>query len=230
MSTPEQASAQNRAAAPRSGIARRRQERREASGRRSDERWHEIMASAAAVFARLGYAQSTLEDVATEVGINRATLYYYVGTKEELLVALLDKPIDTLRSRLEEIAGQPDSARDKLARALREYVSTMAEQPELFIFLGENVHKVMSGPEADRIRSNADKYGRKLGQVIDDGMRAGDFRDDIESATAVLGILGMFNWIHRWYDPSGPRPLTDFGDTFIEMALSALEPSKRRKR
>ncbi|MQA03279.1 MAG: TetR family transcriptional regulator [Streptosporangiales bacterium] len=188
------------------------------------------MASAAAVFARLGYAQSTLEDVATEVGINRATLYYYVGTKEELLVALLDQPIDTMRSRLEEIAAQPDSARDKLAQALREYVQTMVEKPELFIFLSENVHKVMSGPEAERIRSNADRYGRMLGQVIDDGMRAGEFRDDIEPATAVLGILGMFNWIHRWYDPSGPRPLTDFGDTFIEMALSALEPSKRRKR
>lgn len=230
MSSPGQSSAQDRATAPRSDIARRRQERRQSSGRRSDERWNEIMTSAATVFARLGYAQSTLEDVAGEVGINRATLYYYVGTKEELLVALLDQPIDTLRSQLDEIAKQRGSAREKLTQALGEYVRTMAEKPELFIFLSENVHKVMSGPEADRIRANADRYGRLLTKVIADGVRAGEFREDIEPSTAVLGILGMFNWIHRWYDPSGPKPLSEFGDTFIEMALSAIAPAKKRKR
>src|SRR5690606_1499931 len=83
-------------------IARRRAERRQASGRRSDARWAEIVQGAGKVFRRLGYSQSTLEDVAAEVGINRATLYYYVGTKEELLVALLQQPMEALRTRLEE--------------------------------------------------------------------------------------------------------------------------------
>src|SRR5262245_54419904 len=96
-------------AEPASDIARRRMERRQASGRRPDARWQEILAGAGRVFRRLGYGQSTLEDVATEVGINRATLYYYVGTKEELLVALLDVPIETMRTRLEEVAAQPMS-------------------------------------------------------------------------------------------------------------------------
>ena len=72
--------------APTSEIARRRAERRLAKGRRSDERWAAILRGAAAVFARLGYAQATLEDIANEVGVNRASLYYYVGTKEELPV------------------------------------------------------------------------------------------------------------------------------------------------
>ncbi|GHF41450.1 AcrR family transcriptional regulator [Amycolatopsis bartoniae] len=197
-------------------------ERRQAGRQRSDARWAEILTGAARVFGRLGYAQSTLEDVAAEVGISRATLYYYVGTKEELLVALLHDPIETMRTRLEEVAAQPDSATERLAAALREYVRTMEELPELFIFLSENVHQVMSGPEADDIRDNADRYGRALADVIRSGAKAGEFRTDIDPSVAVLGIIGMFNWIHRWYNPAGERSLTDFGEDFIKMALSAL--------
>lgn len=199
-------------------------ERRQASGRRSDARWEEVLAGAGRVFGRLGYGQSTLEDVAAEVGISRATLYYYVGTKEELLVGLLHNPIETMRIRLEEVAAQPDSAPERLASALREYVRTMAELPELFIFLSENVHQVMTGPEADHIRDNADRYGRSLATVIQTGAKAGEFRTDIDPSTAVLGIIGMFNWMHRWYNPNGDRSLADFGEVFIEMALSSLAP------
>lgn len=207
-----------------SDIARRRFERRQATGRRSDARWEEILAGAGRVFRRLGYGQSTLEDVAAEVGISRATLYYYVGTKEELLVGLLHDPIQTMRTRLEEVAAGPEPAPERLAAALREYVRTMAELPELFIFLSENVHQVMSGPEADHIRDNADRYGRTLAGVIRSGAKVGEFRTDIDPSIAVLGIIGMFNWIHRWYNPNGKRSLMDFGEVFIDMALSSLAP------
>jgi AcrR family transcriptional regulator len=218
--------ATKRATQPASDIARRRIERRQATGRRSDARWEEILAGAGRVFGRLGYGQSTLEDVAAEVGIRRATLYYYVGTKEELLVGLLHDPIQTMRTRLEEVAAGREPAPERLAAALREYVRTMAELPELFIFLSENVHQVMSGPEADHIRDNADRYGRTLAQVIQSGAKAGEFRTDVDPSVAVLGIMGMFNWIHRWYNPDGERSLAEFGEVFIEMALSALAPER----
>ena len=212
--------------APASDIARRRAERREASGRRSDARWAEIVQGAGRVFRRLGYSQSTLEDVAAEVGVNRATLYYYVGTKEELLVALLHDPIEALRTRLEQVASRDLPATERLAGALREYVRTMDELPELFIFLGENVHNVMSGPEADHLRYNADRYGRVLTSVIAAGVDNGEFRSDIDPQVAVLGIIGMYNWMHRWYRPDGRRSLSDFGEIFLDMSLAALAPRK----
>lgn len=210
---------------PESDIARRRRERRLAGGRRSDQRWLEILGAASRVFRRLGYPRATLDDVASEVGLHRATLYYYVGTKEELLVALLEEPLEKVRFRLEEVASQSRAAPDKLAATLREYVRTMDEHPELFIFLRENVHSMMSGPEADRIRGNADQYGRVLARVISEGADAGEFRTDIEPRFAVLGIIGMFNWMHRWYRPEGGRSLTDIGEDFVAMALSSVERS-----
>ncbi|MED7931610.1 TetR/AcrR family transcriptional regulator [Nonomuraea sp. LP-02] len=211
---------------PPSDIARRRAERRLASGRKSDQRWREVLEGAGRVFQRLGYAQTTLEDIAAEVGINRATLYYYVGTKEELLVSLLHQPIEQMRVELEAIAAEDKPAPQKLADGLRAYVVAMSQRPELFIFVRENIDQVVSGEEANDIKQNADRWGRLLSQILQEGAKSGDFRDDIDTTVAVLGIVGMFNWSYRWYDPAGPRSLVEIGEIFIDMALSTLAPRR----
>jgi AcrR family transcriptional regulator len=211
---------------PPSEIGRRRAERRAAEGRRSDQRWNDVLVAAAEVFRRMGYSQARLEDVAQEVGISRATLYYYVGTKEELLVALLEDPIAEVTAGLKKVAAQDLSASEKLAGALREYLHLLEEHPTLFIFLSENIHNVMSGPEADEIRANADSYGRVLTKIVTDGQKSGEFRDDIRPQVAVLGIIGMFNWMHRWYVPSGKESLSAIGEDFVTMSLAALQPPK----
>jgi len=208
-----------------SDIARRRSTRRAAGGRRSDGRWADVLAAASSVFRDIGYQKATLEDVAREVGINRATLYYYVGTKEELLVALLTAPISAMTVRLEEDATHEGPAREKLAVALRGYVETLEEYPELFIFLRENVHAAMTGPDAEALVAEADRYGRILTQIIRDGAESGEFRSDVNPQVAVLGILGMFNWMHRWYRPGGQRSLIEIGDDLVRMSLAAIEAS-----
>lgn len=207
-----------------SDIGRRRTERRLASGRKSDERWQSILRGAAKAFQELGYSQTTLEDVANEVGVNRATLYYYVGTKEELLVALLYRPIHQMTANLKAIASLDISPSEKLRRGLLQYVRDMSETPELFIFLAQNLHQLMTGREADDIASNADEYGKQLMQIIEAGVAAGEFRSDISPQMSMLAILGMFNWIHRWYQPGGSMSLEKVGEVFAELALSSLHP------
>lgn len=125
---------------------------------------------------------------------------------------------------MDEVAALEEPAPRRLEVALREYVRTLAELPELFVFLAENVHTVMTGPEADRIRANADRSGRTLADIISSGAERAEFRADIDPAVAVLGIIGMFNWMHRWYRPEGERSLQDLGEDFIRLALSSLAP------
>jgi AcrR family transcriptional regulator len=211
--------------APPSDIARRRRERRAAGGRRSDERWATVLAAATAVFRNVGYEKATLEEIAREVGINRATLYYYVGTKEELLVALLSEPIAAVTARLEEDAARDVPAPEKLAAALRGYVQTLDQHPELFIFLSENIQAAMTGPEGERLVAEADRYGRVLTGVLRDGMEAGEFRSDVDAQVAVLAILGMFNWMHRWYRPEGRRTLPEIGEDLVRLSLASLAPT-----
>lgn len=173
------------------------------------------------VFRREGFARARLEDVATEVGINRASLYYYVGTKEELLVALIDQPAHEMTAHCRDALQSEAPADDKLRRALRAYLDDLRDYPELFLLFSESQH-IAAIPEAKAIVENADAYGKTLLAIIEEGVDSGVFRADLDTRLVMLGILGMHNWIHRWYVPGGRNTLAQIGDVFAEMVLSGV--------
>jgi AcrR family transcriptional regulator len=157
------------------------------------------------------------------VGINRASLYYYVGTKEELLVALIEDPAREMTRHCRAALQSEGPADVKLRRALHHYVEDLQNHPELFLLFSESQH-IAAIPGTDGIVSNAEDYGRTLLAIIEEGVAAGVFRSDLEPRLVMLGILGMHNWIHRWYVPGGRRSLTEIGDVFAEMIVSGLRP------
>jgi AcrR family transcriptional regulator len=203
--------------------ARRRQERRSADRRASNERWLSILEGANVVFRREGYARARLEDVAAEVGINRASLYYYVGTKEELLVALVEQPAYEMTKHCDEALRTNRPADDKLRSALRAFIEDLQAYPELNLLFSESQH-IATIPEAAPIVDNADAYGKTLLAIITEGVATKVFRSDLDPRLVMLGVLGMHNWIHRWYVPQGRNTLDEIGDVFAEMVLSGLRP------
>ena len=203
-------------------MAQRRAERRNADRRGSEERWTAIMAAGSEVFRKLGFAQATLEDVAKEVGINRATLYYYVADKEELLIAILDEPIHRMTSDLREIAALSLSPKERLRRAILQHMRALEDNyPELFVFLAENLHVLTVGSDRD-IQLNAHEYGEVMVSLLEEGVVAGEFRSDLDPRLVMLGIIGMLNWSHRWYTPDGKRTLPDIGEEFATLLVDGL--------
>jgi AcrR family transcriptional regulator len=175
------------------------------------------------VFRREGFGRARLEDVAAEVGINRASLYYYVGTKEELLIALIEDPAREMTRHCREALESDGPADVKLRGALHYYVEDLQNHPELFLLFSESQH-IAAIAGTDGIISNAEDYSRTLLAIIEEGVAAGVFRSDLDPRLVMLGILGMHNWIHRWYAPGGRRSLSEIGDVFAELILSGLRP------
>jgi AcrR family transcriptional regulator len=211
-------------------MAQRRAGRREAESRTSEERWQAITAAASAVFRRLGYQRATLEDVAQEVGINRATLYYYVADKAELLIAILDEPVHKMTRDLRDIAAGDASAEQKLRLAIERHMQALDENyPELFVFLAENMHLLTIGRDRD-IQRNAREYGTLMTSIVVEGVENREFRDDLDPRLVMLGIVGMMNWSHRWYNPAGRHSLDTIAKQFEEMVLDGLlrRPVRRR--
>jgi TetR/AcrR family transcriptional regulator, cholesterol catabolism regulator len=206
-----------------SGLSSRRAERRRATEPRSHQRWLKIVAGAAAVFARVGYPAATLEEVAEEVGINRASLYYYVGTKAELLVEILHQPIFDMSETLQAIHDSDESPRTKLNLAIDAHMAALdTSYPELFVFLSDHLHVLTEGdPEGD-VMANARRYGNLFTEIIEDGQRSGVIRNGIHPRIAMMAIVGMCNWTHRWYSADGPMGLREIGKDFAVVALDGL--------
>ncbi len=161
--------------------------------------------------------------MAAEVGINRASLYYYVGTKEELLLALIEEPAREMTRHCRAALESDEPADVKLRAALHSYVDDLQNHPELFLLFSES-QQIAAIPDAQGIATNAEDYTRTLLAIVEEGVGAGVFRDDLEPRLVTHGILGMHNWIHRWYAPSGRCSLTEIGEVFAEMILSGLRP------
>ena len=117
------------------------------------------------MFRREGFARARLEDVAVEVGINRASLYYYVGTKEELLVALIEQPAYTMTRHCREALDSDSPADDKLRRALHAYIEDLANSPEVFLLFSESQH-LGAIPEAQDIVANADALAKRKDAIV----------------------------------------------------------------
>jgi AcrR family transcriptional regulator len=215
-----------------SGLATRREVRRNGDGKRSDERWQEILTGAATTFRRTGYANATLEEIAAEVGINRASLYYYVGTKAELLIEMLHKPIFDMTKDLAVIQKSSLPPQKKLREAIHAHMRALdGSYPELFIFLAEHLHLLTIGQGEDRdVAVNARRYADLFTKIIEEGQKRGEMKSGIHPRIAMMGIVGMCNWTYRWYREDGAMTLTEIGEDFATMSLDGLVvPNRRRK-
>ena len=79
----------------------------------------------------------------------------------------------------------------------------------------------LSAPRQRRIIAARDGYERGLREIIDEGIRRGEFRR-ANSKIAVFAILGSINWIARWYRPEGPFQAPELGRQFAEHLVGGL--------
>jgi AcrR family transcriptional regulator len=77
-----------------------------------------ILDAVDALLARYGYAKMTVDDVARQVGIGKGTIYLHFPSKEELVLAHIDRITETVVRRLQELAGSSDSVDRRLRRML----------------------------------------------------------------------------------------------------------------
>ena len=66
--------------------------------------------------------------------------------------------------------------------------------------------------------------------IIVEGVETREFRDDLDPRLVMLGIVGMMNWSHRWYNPAGRHSLHTIAKQFEEMVLDGLIRRTVRRR
>ena len=75
-----------------------------------------ILEAARKRFAHYGIAKTTMNEIAADIGMSKASLYYYFPDKERLFVAVVDKDIDEFVEAIEDIIKKPSKASFKLKK------------------------------------------------------------------------------------------------------------------
>lgn len=180
----------------------------------------QILRTAAELFRERGYRASTLDDIAARLGMSKASLYTYFRAKEEMLAAISRQTIEGFTRELGLVLRSDLSPEDKLRRIVREHVRfVIANRAFLTVFFSEESNLPARFVRA--IAAQKDRYDKGVETVIAEGIRRGAFRD-VPPRLVVFGLLGMLNWVYKWYNPRGRWGAEEISAAFLAMVESGL--------
>ena len=185
------------------------------------KREREIIAAAAAIFKDKGYQVATTRDIAAAVGIQQATLYYYVKSKEELLYLVVREPIEQLDRQVEDIVKASLPARLKIEQAIGAHVAAFDDNyPHMLVFVQE-MHNVVQALH-DHLRDFPRRYQNLWEEILRQGVSAGELRPQLDITATALMILGMCNWMFRWYRKGGRLDAPALAKQYADAILDGL--------
>ena len=181
----------------------------------------ELVRAAAALFSERGYHGTSMQHLAEALGLQRGSLYAHIGSKEELLLDVVEEGATRFLERAEDALRVDAVASVRLRRLLVGHIETAIEHIDsATVFLNEWRY-LSDGPRA-AIQEKRDRYEAMVREVIEDGIDAGEFRDDADVRFAARLVLSAGNWTYAWYRPGGELGPKEIGERFAELVIRGL--------
>jgi AcrR family transcriptional regulator len=162
----------------------------------SAERRQQIFQAALSCFARTGYYQTTMDDIAAESGLSKGTLYWYFDSKKNLFLALFQELIGQLGQSWEAIATSPDvSATEKLVASMGLFRSELTEMAPFFGIMMEAWALTRHDKDVESaIRDLYQPYLGVMERIIQEGVASGEFDFQSERAMALV-VMTLYDGI-----------------------------------
>ncbi len=181
----------------------------------------ELLTRAAELFDRRGYANTRMQDIAEELGLRRSSLYHYFSTKDDILIALIEKEAQVPALHLAElIADSSLTATARLRAALTGNIMRKLSGGPRF--------RVLDRTETEMPEALAATYGKAKREVLElysaiirTGIERGEFRK-VDPRIATFAVIGMSNWTAWWYSPKGRYSPGEIADMITDFAIAAL--------
>jgi AcrR family transcriptional regulator len=180
----------------------------------------DILQAAAQIFQKKGYHATSMQDIAEAVDLRKGSLYHHVTGKQEILLDLLNEALDMIVERLQAVLSEQTLPSQKLRKAMRIYLSFLAENPSLSsVLLLE--HRSLE-PELKKLHiPRRDRVDRIWRDIIAEGAASGVFRAPDPALTA-KALLGVLNWTITWYREDGALAPNQIADQFADLFLEGL--------
>ncbi|WP_229801986.1 TetR/AcrR family transcriptional regulator [Pontibacter akesuensis] len=188
-------------------------------------RKEQIEKTATALFKSKGFSATSMRDLANALGIEAASIYSHIKSKEEILQRVCFKMAQEFFEAIDAAEANAGTATDRLKRAIAAHVQVLTQNTEASaVFLHEWRH--LSEPMLATFLSLRDKYEARFRNIISTGISSGEFSVPDEKF-AVLTILSGLNWIHTWYKPEGKMTPAEIAENLTQMLLNGLTTKKQ---
>ncbi len=184
-----------------------------------------LLREAVRVFNQRGYENASLEDVARNLKISKAALYYYFGSKQEILYECFSMSFDIWDEALEYAIAHGTTGRDKIEIYIRRYIAQGLR--ELHPTINVREQEALAPEFRQKLAKRRRSRRNLVRQIIADGIKDHSIRD-CDSRIAVSVITGAISWLFRVYRPEGALTAEAFADQSVRLMLDGLAGERSR--
>ena len=186
----------------------------------SNNRKQQIIDVTAKQFREKGFAASSMRDLASELGMEAASLYYHIKSKDELLEIICFEMSEKFISSLKEVNDIYFNAEEKLRMAIKNHVQIITSNiDKAAVFFNEWRH--LTGQNLDEFKRQRHVYENEIREIIKQWQNENLF-DDVDSKFATLTIFSTVNWVYQWYEPNGEMTSDKIADSISDFILNGL--------
>lgn len=189
----------------------------------SSSRREEILAVAAQVIAERGIKGATVRDIGQAAGILSGSLYYHFDSKEQIVLELLMPSVVEQYERSLEIRAGASTPSEALVQLITSSISVTAEHPSQSVIL-RNEARTFRDVEA--LAPIADLRAKTLAlwiDVVKQGMKAGEFRSDLDSDFVVRAMFDGMLGTARWFTDERKRKPERVAASLVDLYVRGLQ-------
>jgi AcrR family transcriptional regulator len=185
------------------------------------ERKEQILETAEQLFRKKGFMATSMRDIAAELGIEAASLYSHIKSKDEILETICFKMAEQFLKAIDEVNDIYFNAEEKLRLAIRNHVKIICNDLNASaVFIHEWRH--LNEPKLSRFREGRKRYENSFMEILKTGEEENVFQT-VDRKFAVLTILSAVNWITEWFKPGGTMAPEQIADHLSDFILTGLK-------
>lgn len=169
----------------------------------SSKRRTHILNIAADVFARRGFANATVREIATEAGILSGSLYQHFESKDSMLAEILSNLMTDLLAAYREVVATTEDIVEQFAGMVRCGYALVAEHRTGMTILHNDFSYISGIPEFGFVNEFNEELGELWLGVLRRGVEEGRFRSDLDVFLTYREVMGAMLAAVRWYNPKG---------------------------
>ncbi len=179
-----------------------------------------ILRKAAAMFREKGFAATSMRDLAESVGIEAASLYNHIRSKNEILEAICFDVANRFNTNMELIESGNQKCITKVETLLRFHIQQMIENYEE-VYVSDREWKHLEDPYLSNFQTQRRNYRKKFAAIIEEGIQKGEIRK-IDAPTAVLIVLHAVSGIESWHRSKAKISAQELEDNMVMIMIDGL--------
>lgn len=189
---------------------------------KTNDKYHRILEAAVKVFAKQGFFQATISQIAKEAGVADGTIYLYFKNKDDILVNFFSYKTMQVFKRFREDVDMADNAIDKLRNLIRRHLEEFQHDRNLAIVYQAETHGISRIAE-NQIREMAKMYYDIISEIVELGQDEGSMRRDLYIGLVKRFILGAVDEvINTWLHSDRKYDLVSMTDPLIELFIRGI--------